>query len=206
MAIIFSPVTQGVLEGPFVPRPRDSFVMIHSAEQVAEEDIRLERIVGEELRRKDFKSVRATDVGGTGDYLEKIIQLIRGCGFGVAIFSEYTPAPTLANIFFEVGLCHVFGKPVLLAKTDTVSTPSDFVRTEWVSLRVGKEGRFRQDVRRSLNSIEDAGRFFVKTGEVALKANDYELAFERYRQGYMNNWRGRSSAAHSESSGRTKQY
>lgn len=187
MAIIFSPVTQDVLEGSFQPRPRHAFIMAHSAEQIADEDEGLAAVAIEELERSGFEPIKATDIPGTGDYLEKIINLIRGCGFGVAVFSPYTPAPTLGNIFFEVGMCHVFGRPVLMLKTDEAKTPSDFVRTEWVSLKRGKEDRFRQDVRSALQKIAESADFFQSLGDVAMEAEDvdYELAFERYKQAVL---------------------
>lgn len=161
--------------------------MAHSAEQIADEDEELARGAVEELTRSAFVPIKATDVSGTGDYLEKIINLIRGCGFGVAVFSPYTPAPTLGNIFFEIGMCHVFGKPVLMLKTDEAKTPSDFVRTEWVSLKRGKEERFRQDVRSALQRIEESSDFFQSMGDVAMEAEDvdHELAFERYKQAVL---------------------
>jgi hypothetical protein len=187
MAIIFSPVTQDVIEGPFIPRPRHAFVMMHSAEHISEAEKRVEAVVVDELADRNFSPIKATDVGGTTDYLEKIIGLIRGCGFGVAVFSEFTPAPTLANIFFEIGMCHMFGKPVLLAKTEEAKTPSDFVRTEWVSLKKGREDRFRSDVRKALSAIEQAAVFYRDMAEVAIEADDvdYEIAFERYRQAVL---------------------
>lgn len=154
---------------------------------MAEEDEALAGVAAEELRRFGFIPLKAADVAGTGDYLEKIINLIRGCGFGVAVFSPYTPAPTLGNIFFEIGMCHVFGKPVLTLKTEEAKTPSDFVRTEWVSLRRGGEDRFRRDVRNALQAVEDAAGFFKRMADVALEAEqvDYELAFERYKQAVL---------------------
>ncbi len=187
MAIIFSPVTQDVISGPYKPRPLHAFIMVHSAEHVADVEEKLHAVVREELKRKKFTPFKAADVGGTSDYLEKIIGLIRGCGFGVAIFSEYTPAPTMANIFFEVGMCHVFGKPVLLAKTEEAKIPSDFVRTEWVSLRKDKEERFRSDLGKALESIKEAGAFYKDMGDVALEADevDYEVAFERLKQAVL---------------------
>ena len=127
-------------------------------------------------------AIRATDVGGTGDYLEKIIGLIRGCGIGVAVFSEATPPATLANIFFEVGLCLMFGRPVILAKTAEAKTPSDFVRTEWVA-RYEDEGQFRTNLLATLDTLRgEVVCYYRSIAEVAIDADeiDYELAFERF--------------------------
>jgi hypothetical protein len=112
--------------------------------------------------------------------------LIRGSGLGVAIFSEHTPASTLANIFFEVGMCHVFGKPVVLAKTATAQTPSDFVRTEWVAKRES-DAAFRSSLRGVFESVLGLVRYFKTMAEVALEADeiDYELAYERLKQAVL---------------------
>lgn len=187
MAIVFSPVTQDVLEGAFQPRPRHAFVMAHSGDALAPDHVSLLSVAVAESSRAGFVPLKATEVPGTGDYLEKIIGLVRGCGFGVAVFSPYTPPPTLGNIFFEVGLCTVFGKPVVILKTEETKIPSDFVRTEWVSLGKGGEDQFRKNVRRSLNSVRESAEYFRRLGDVALAAErvDYELAFERYKQAIL---------------------
>jgi hypothetical protein len=186
VALIFSPVTEDVLGGPFKPLPRHAFLMLHGNERRADEDRDLERMVCEALDVRAFIPIRATDIGGTGDYLEKIIALIRGCGFGVAIFSEKTPAPTLANIFFEVGICHVFGKPVVFAKSDDAKMPSDFTRTEWVARR-DDDDQFRDALLKTLSRIDALPDFYRKQADVAMEADDpdYEVAFERYRQAIL---------------------
>ncbi len=117
MAIIFSPLSEDVLEGPFEPLPRSAFVMLQLGDGRAKIESEMQATVISVLKAKRFKPVDAESVRGNKDYLEKIIQIIRGSGYGVAIFSEYTPPSTLANIFFEVALCNLLGKPVILAKT-----------------------------------------------------------------------------------------
>ena len=187
MALVFSPVSQDVIDGPFQPRPRHAFLMLHSGERRSRLDRELEHSVCEALDDAGLTGLRAADVPGVGDYLDKIIGLIRGCGLGIAIFSEATPPPTLANIFFEVGLCLTFGRPVILAKTAEAPTPSDFVRTEWVA-QYEDEGQFRTNIRDTLDTItRDLAVYFRAIAEVAMEADeiDYELAFERYVQAVL---------------------
>ena len=187
MALVFSPVTQDVIEGPFRPRPRHAFLMLHSGAPRSRLDRELEASTCEALLSEGFIAIRATDVGGTGDYLEKIIALIRGCGLGVAIFTEATPPATLANIFFEAGLCLMFGRPLILAKTAEAKTPSDFVRTEWVA-RSEDEGEFRANLSGTLQTLRDESvGYYRSIAEVAFEAEevDYEMAFERFAQAYL---------------------
>ncbi len=191
MALIFSPVTQDVIEGPYVPRPGCAFLMLHGGTTRSRLDRELESHVVDALAHHEITALRATDVSGTGDYLDKILGLIRGCGMGVAIFSEATPAPTLANIFFEVGMCLTFGRPVVLAKTEEAHTPSDFVRTEWVAMRDDGDA-FRESLSASFESVLGLAGYYRQMAEVAMDADeiDYELAFERYAQAVLI---GRSS-------------
>ena len=186
MALIFSPVTQDVIEGPFQPRPGCAFLMLHSGAGRSSLDRALENHVDDALRANALTGLRATDVPGTGDYLDKILNLIRGCGLEVAIFSEATPAPTLANIFFEVGLCLTFGRPVVFAKTEEARAPSDFVRSEWVAMQQDGDA-FRDSLRGSFQTIVESAAYYRQIAEVAMDADeiDYELAFERYAQAVL---------------------
>jgi len=139
------------------------------------------------LKDFGFTPVAATNVSGTSDYLEKIVDLIRGCGFGVAIYSDSTPPRTLANIFFEVGLSHLLGKPVQLLVAGRNSTPSDFVRTEWVYYDPNQEGRSLTNLRAAFRAIKKSASYAYKLGCVAIEAEDvdYELAFERFKQAVL---------------------
>jgi len=139
------------------------------------------------LKQKKFSIVKATTERSHKDYLEKIIQLIRGCGFGVAIFSEYTPASTLANIFFEIALCNLLGKPVIIVKSEGAKIPSDFVRTEWVSYSDGGNTQLRTDFKKSVDSIIALAKYYEILGDIAMEAGniDFELAFERYKQAVL---------------------
>jgi len=184
MSLIFSPLTEDALEGPYQPIPRGVFLMLQLGEGISLLETRMDTAVCETLKRRRFNPVKATTRRGHKDYLEKIIQIIRGCGFGTAIFSEYTPAPTLANIFFEVALCNLLGKPVIIVKTEEAKAPSDFVRTEWVAYKDGKDTMLRKDYSDSLTAIVELGKYYETLGDLALDAMDIdlELAFERYKQ------------------------
>lgn len=139
------------------------------------------------LAARAFNAVTASDIRGTGDFLTKIVDLIRGCGFAIAIFSEQTPAKTLANIFFEIGVAGLLGKPVQLVLAGANPAPSDFVRTEWINYRPGELASLREDIGASLDRIEEMAVFYRKIAEVALEAEqpDLELVFERYKQAVL---------------------
>lgn len=187
MALLFSPLSEALLEGPFRPFPRSAFLMLHSGSTIAPIEREMDSLTVKRLDRLKHPVKKATRQPGTKDYLEKIIQIIRGCGFGIAIFSENTPAPTLANIFFEIGLCGVLGKPVILVKSERAKPPSDFVRTEWITFKIGEHKRFRKDLDQSIQSVRDLATYYEELGDLAFDAEDadLELAFERYRQAIL---------------------
>ena len=187
MALLFSPVDQTELIAPFHPRPRTAFLMLQLGEGASHDEGVMAAEVRKALADKGFAAVTAADVRGTGDFLVKIVDLIRGCGFAVAVFSDSTAAKTLANIFFEVGVAGVLGKPVQLVFSGAHGAPSDFVRTEWIAYRPGRVARLRKDLAASLSRINELAEFYRKIGDVALDAEraDLELGFERYRQAVL---------------------
>ncbi len=165
--------------------------MLHLGDQVAVDEQTMLRIVREVLAGRGLTAVTAGDVPRTSDFLHKIIDLIRGTGFSVAIFSDRTPARTLANIFFEIGVALVIGKPVQLlwASRDARrnAVPSDFVRTEWIRYVAGEEEKLRRDLKNSIDAIAQGAIFYRQIGDIAFDAAepDLELAFERYKQAIL---------------------
>ena len=103
MPLLYNPIDGTEIEELVRPYPRTAFLMFHDNDRVSAIEARMHAIVREQLAAADFQAKAASDVRRTGDYLAKIIRLIRGCGFGVAVFSVVTPPKTLANIFFEIG-------------------------------------------------------------------------------------------------------
>lgn len=187
MALIFSPLTEDALEGPYQPIPKGVFLMLQLGEGKSQLESEMDNGVSKVLNQRKFVELRASTQRSQKDYLVKIIQLIRGCGFGTAIFSEYTPAATLANIFFEVALCNLLGKPVIIVKSESAKAPSDFVRTEWVTYSEDKKGQFTRDFSESVSSVLELASYYETLGDIAIEAEetDLELAFERYRQSFL---------------------
>lgn len=187
--MIFSPLDEEALDGPYKPLPRGAFLMLHLGQGRSLVEAEMEGAVTQVLKGKRFKPYNAASERGQKDFLAKIIQMIRGCGFGVAIFTEFTPAPTLANIFFEVALCNLLGKPVVLVKSNGAKAPSDLVRTEWVTYKDADKAKFKVEFSESVRSILGLADFYNGLGDLAMDAEevDLELAFERYRQSFLIN-------------------
>jgi hypothetical protein len=183
----FSPVDQSELVNPYRPRPRSAFLMLRLGVGTSIAEAQMTAATREVLEAMRFGPATAADIRGTGDYLNKIVDLIRGCGFGVAIYSDQTPPRTMGNIFFEIGVCGLLGKPVQLIVSGDRPTPSDFVRTEWIEYRPGGETELRRSLRDSFGRIEQLAGFYRTLGQLALDAQDkdFELAFERFKQAVL---------------------
>jgi hypothetical protein len=191
VALLFSPVDQEELKSPYPPRPRSAFLMLQLGAGAASVEQAMAAATRETLTEQNFTAVSADEVRRTSDFLHKIIELIRGCGFGIAIFSDRTPAKTLANIFFEIGVAAILGKPVQLVWSGRNpkgnAAPSDFIRTEWIRYVVGSETQLRRELRDAITQIEEAATYYRSIGDVAVEAlePDFELAFERYKQAVL---------------------
>jgi hypothetical protein len=165
--------------------------MLQLGGRIAPAEETMATIVREILTNQRFTALTAAEVRRTTDFLHKIIDLIRGCGFGIAVFSDRTPARTLANIFFEIGVAAMLGKPVQLIwagrNPKGTAAPTDFIRTEWIRYVVGEEGRFRDEVADAVSQIGEGATFYRQIGDVALNAPepDLELAFERFKQAVL---------------------
>lgn len=184
MAVIFSPITEDVLKGPFKPLPRGVFFLTQSNSLISDIDEATSSKVEEYLLKNRFEVCRANRTRRTKDYLEKIISLIRGCGFCLSIVSRDTPSETLANIFFEIGIANLLGKPTILIKRGKMNLPSDFVRTEWVQYKEGEDAQFKKDFQDALDGVMEMSDYYHKLGELAFEASEpnLDLAFERFRQ------------------------
>jgi nucleoside 2-deoxyribosyltransferase len=167
--------------------PRSAFLMIHDNNRVSAIEAQMQAIAREELEAAKFQSKAASDIRRAGDYLSKIIRMVRGCGFGIAIFSDATPPRTLANIFFEVGYCLALGKPTFLVLAGEHAAPSDFVRSEWIAFTPDDEPGFRKSIQGALAEMNEYGHFLEK---LALSAEDAEevnpeLAYERFKRAFL---------------------
>ena len=161
MALLYNPVDGSELNEPVTLYPRTAFLMLHDNDRAATIEVRMQEIARDELQSKQFDVKSASDLRRSGDYLAKIIRIIRGCGFGVAVFSDATPPKTLANIFFEIGYCLAIGKPTYLLLAGDQAVPSDFVRSEWINFDPSNEPAFREELAQAVSEIDQYGQYLV---------------------------------------------
>ncbi|WP_417463943.1 hypothetical protein [Kordiimonas sp.] len=186
MPILFSPVTEAPLESARYLFPRSAFLICQQSD-VPIADVSMIEIAQRSLTQLEIDSVDAANFRRTGDYLTKILEQIRGAGFCIAIFSEGTRTKTLANIFLEVGMAYLLGKPVVILKTAQASVPSDLVRSEYIEYN-GDADQTLDSLKNTIrNSVLSAADYMMLLAELAEDAEDpdYELAFHRYLQAIL---------------------
>jgi hypothetical protein len=150
-------------------------------------DERIVEIVLEVLALKRIPTKDADASTGGKDFLERILGLIRGTGFTIAIFSHDTRATAMANITLELGFAAMCGKPLIIVKSKEAAAPSDFTRTDWIDYDLKDEARFRKKLGQALDTISDLAVFEDMLLDVALGARsiDCAIAFERANKAFL---------------------
>lgn len=187
MPLVFSPLNEAVLDLP--PRrllPKHAFVMRQLGEPPAM-DVAMADIVTATFKAQGIQTIDASDTTVAKDYLERILGLIRGTGFTVAIFSEQTRSSAMANIALELGFAAMCGKPLMIVKSKEAVAPSDLKRTDWTSYDEADPRPFRRDLRKALKEMATLHEYESALLNVALEAAspDCAVALERAIKGFL---------------------
>lgn len=140
MPPVFSPLTEETISTP--PKtfpPCRAFLMRQLGEPHAV-DTAMVDIVREVFEARNHPCVDADGNIGGGDFLERILGLIRSTGFTIAVFSEHTRSTAFANIALELGFAAMCGKPLVIVKSKAAKAPSDLTRTGLDRVRSGRPG------------------------------------------------------------------
>lgn len=186
MTILYSPVTEDVLGYSKTVIPRSAFLICQQSD-IPVADALIIDTVKDVLDKNGITFIDAANFKRTGDYLNKILEQIRGSGFCIAVYSEGTRVRTISNIFLEVGMAMLLGKPVMIVKTKQSSTPSDLVRSEYISFD-GNVENLKNDISTMVMTIlNDYANYFNLHAEIADEAQnpDFELAFEQYMRSFL---------------------
>ena len=146
----------------------------------------LRRVIDTIIRKlkTTYQCIDGSKLEGVGDFSCDVCGNIQGCPLGIAVVGEDTPLPTAGNIWWEAGLMHGFGKPIIAVVCDEQHLPSDFVRTYSVFYK--KRG-YANKLLRMAQRLTTRTDYFMKVGSAALKAGNYEKAGLLYREEYLNN-------------------
>ena len=187
MPLVFSPLNESVLgEPPKRLLPKHAFVM-RQLGNPATIDVDMSKIIIRVFNKRGFKAIDATSSVGAKDYLERILGLIRGTGFTVAIFSTETRANSFANIALELGYAAMSGKPLIITQSKGANGPSDLKRTDWIEYDPNDKVSFSQKLEQALKEVEAYLDLEGDLLESALKARntDCAIAFERANKAFL---------------------
>jgi hypothetical protein len=136
---------------------------------------------------RGFEAIDADGTVGSKDYLERILGLIRGTGFTVAIFSHETRASSMANIALELGFAAMCGKPLVIVKSPEAIAPSDLKRTDWIEYDARRPAQFRRKLRQALEEIERLCHWEDNLLQTSLdaKSPDCAVGLERANKGFL---------------------
>lgn len=187
MPLVFSPLTEQTISTP--PRrlyPRHAFVMRQLGDP-PELDREMADLVADVFVAHGISTIDADGNIGGGDYLERILGLIRSTGFTVAVFSEQTRPTALANIALELGFAAMCGKPLVVVKSRSATAPSDLKRTDWIDYDPRAPDECRRKLVQAVDQISDVIEFEYTLLTTALEARnvDCAVAFERVCKGWL---------------------
>ena len=144
-------------------------------------------LVAEVFGHRNIGMIDADGSTGGKDFLERILGLIRGTAFTVAIFSEDTRPTAMANIALELGFASMCGKPLVIIKSKAAPPPSDLTRTDWIEYDAADELRFRRKLNQALDELDELAAFTESLLDVAMDAPamDCAIAFERASKAFL---------------------
>ena len=187
MPLVFSPLSEAILDSPpRTLRPKCAFIMRQLGDPPAI-DLRMNELVGDVFKERGFDTVDADGSTGSKDYLERILSLIRGTGFTLAIFSQETRIGSLANICLELGFAAMCGKPIIIVKSKEAAAPSDLKRTDWIDFEDSDLVSFRRKLNQGIDEIISLGDYEKNLLYVAVEARspDCGVALERANKGFL---------------------
>jgi hypothetical protein len=146
---------------------------------VPAEVVRVKQRVITTLRRANFTTVDSASATTGRDYLLKIWALAVSCPVGIAIVHEGIRPETMANVYYELGWMHAYGRETVVIKIGDVKLPSDLVRTEYIEMNAG----FTQSLKDFLSSLKERAVYY-ETLAGLLEANPL-LAIDYLRRAYL---------------------
>jgi hypothetical protein len=178
--MIFYRPTDGDVHGAEIKwRPRTCFLMGAMDEVLPVEVTKARQRVTIRLRNAGFGVVDAASATTGKDYLLKIWSMAVSCPVGVAIVHEGIRPETMANVFYELGLMHAYGRETVVIRIGSVNLPSDLVRTEYIPF----DGSFASDFSKFLDSLRDRSEYYLTLADQL--ENNPLLAIDYLRRSYL---------------------
>lgn len=178
--MIFYRPTDGDVHGTELKwRPKTCFLMGAMGGVLPPEVTKARQRVTSLLKTAGFSVVDAASVTTGKDYLLKIWLLTVTCPVGVAIVHDGIRPETMANVFYELGLMHAYGRETVVIRIGNVNLPSDLVRTEYITF----DGRFTSTFRKFLESLRERSGYYLTLADQL--ENNPLLAIDYVRRSYL---------------------
>jgi methylmalonyl-CoA mutase cobalamin-binding subunit len=177
--IFYRPTDGDVPSGPINWQPRSCFVMSAMGRPVPEALARARKRVDAAIGAAGFRVKDASSVTTGKDYLLKIWSLAVCAPVGVAIVHDGIRADTMANVFYELGLMHAYGRETVVVKVGGVQLPSDLVRTEYIEL----DRAFAVKFAAFMASLDERADYYLTLAD-QLEKNPL-LAIDYLRRSYL---------------------
>jgi len=187
VALVFSPLSEDtLLTTPRTLFPGSAFIMRQIGNPPALDET-MAAIVKEVFHARSIGMKDADASTGAKDFLERILGLIRGTGFTVAIFSQDTRGTAMANIALELGFASMCGKPLVIIKSTAAAAPSDLTRTDWIEYDPDDDARFRAKLNQAIDELMEIAAFTELLLDTAMDAPamDCAVAFERASKAFL---------------------
>jgi methylmalonyl-CoA mutase cobalamin-binding subunit len=140
---------------------------------------RVKKRVTTELGKAGFEVKHAASATTGKDYLLKIWSMVVCAPVGVAIIHEGIRPETMANIFYELGMMHAYGRETVVIKVGNVVLPSDLIRTEYISF----DRTFASEFTAFLSSLRGRADYYLTLAD-QLEKNPL-LAIDYLRRSFL---------------------
>lgn len=159
--------------------PRSCFIMTRLGTPVPDIIKNIRKELKIELNKFKIKELDANSYIKGKDFLNKIWRQLIAVPMGIAIITEDMTMPTIANIFYELGVLNSLGKETIVIKTKKIKIPSDFVRTEYILF----DSLFKKKIKQFLEQVFELADHYELMGE-SLEANPI-LTIDYYKRAYL---------------------
>jgi len=160
-------------------RPRTCFLLTQLREPLPNIITRIREELSAILHSNNIDIIDANTVVTGRDFLLKIWNLILSVPLGIAVVHEEMSERTLANIFYELGMMHAYGKETLVVKTSGFEIPSDLIRNEYVKF----SDKFQSNIERYLDTFFKQSEYY-KLVSSQLENNPL-LAIDYLKRAYL---------------------
>jgi hypothetical protein len=107
-------------------------------------------------QKAGFMVQRADDIMGPGAFMQDVVNRMRDATVVLAELTGRNP-----NVFYELGLAHAWGKPVIMITQNKKDVPADLLGLKWISYRTISPtwaNKLTNELVKALNAVNKGDR------------------------------------------------